>query len=43
MRFVIHIYARGVSDVGFSIFADIGCGYYIFYYIRVMKMSFSHR
>ena len=41
---------RGVSDVGFPVlgmrilhFNIRGCGYYIFYYIGVMKMSFSHR
>ena len=34
-------FTRGVSDVGFPISADIGCGYHIFYYTRVMKMSFG--
>ena len=41
---------RGESDVGFPIFADTNAdfefnirGYYIFYYSRVMKMSFGHR
>ena len=40
----------GISNIrgngyGFCILisTDIGCGYYIFYYTRFMKMSFGHR
>ena len=41
----ILLYLLVLNGCGFSILisADIGCGYYIFYYIRVMKMSFSQR
>ena len=39
------MWISNIRGCGFCILisADIGCGYYIFYYTRVMKMSFGHR